>query len=152
MDEIRVVRAAGIEGVIEMETGAGSWADMVAANPKNRDRLLAIGAEEFEDVMWRWFDAYVPKSNEPIPGVSDHEFAAIDVPTLIIRGGEQDIDHPKRTSFEIHALIKGSRLIEPPWAEDAWEQAVLASAAGTGNIFDPWVEAAPQLLAFFDED
>jgi pimeloyl-ACP methyl ester carboxylesterase len=151
MDEIRVVRAAGIEGVLEMEGAAGGWADMVAANPKNRDRLLAIGAKEFEDVMWRWFDAYVPKSNEPIPGVSDHEFAHVDVPTLIIRGGERDIDHPKRTSFEIHALIKGSRLIEPPWAEDAWEQAVAASAAGTGNIFDPWVKAAPELLAFFDE-
>jgi len=74
--------------------------------------------------MERWLDAFVPKPNEAIPGVPDWEFATIKVPTLVIRGGEDDYDHPKRTSLEVHALIKGSRLIEPPWPEDAWERAV----------------------------
>src|SRR4029079_1043797 len=78
--------------------------------------------------MERWLDAFVPKPNEAIPGVPDWEFATIKVPTLVIRGGEDDYDHPKRTSFEVHALIKGSRLIEPPWPEDAWERAVEATA------------------------
>ena len=75
-------------------------------------------------MMNRWLDAFIPKPNEAIPGVPDWEFETIKVPTLIIRGGEKDYDHPKRTSFEVHALIKGSRLIEPPWPEDAWERAV----------------------------
>ena len=151
MNELRAVRRGGIEAVMAMPGQAGSWADLIAANPRNRDRLLAIGSEEFERVMSRWLDAYVPKPNEPIPGVSDWEFDQIKVPTLIIRGGEKDYDHPKRTSMEVHCLIKGSRLIEPPWPEDAWERGTEASAAGTGDLFGFWVLGAPALLDFFNE-
>jgi 2-hydroxy-6-oxonona-2,4-dienedioate hydrolase len=151
LDELGTVRKKGIEGVIEMDTGPFSWAAMIAANPRNKDRLLAIGSDEFERVMSRWLDAFIPKPNEAIPGVPDWEFATIKCPTLIVRGGEKDYDHPKRTSFEVHALIERSRLIEPPWPEDAWERAVEATEAGTGSLFDPWVKAASALLAFIDE-
>jgi hypothetical protein len=57
-------------------------------------------------------------------------------------------DRPKRTSFEAHSLVKGSRLIEPPWPEDAWRHAGAATARGEGSLLDPWVQAAPALLAF----
>lgn len=151
MSELRTVRSKGIEGVLEMPGLAGSWSDLVAANPRNKERLLAIGADEFERVINRWFNAFIPKPNEAIPGVPDWQFAEINVPTLIIRGGEKDFDHPKRTSYEVHCLIKGSRLIEPPWPEDAWERAQEARDEGRGSIFDPWVKAAPVLLDFIDE-
>jgi 2-hydroxy-6-oxonona-2,4-dienedioate hydrolase len=151
LNELRTVRSKGIEGVLEMTGGPGSWADLIAVNPRNRDRLLAIGSEEFERVMYRWLNAYIPKPNESIPGVSDWEFEGIKVPTLIIRGGAKDYDHPPRTSMEVHSLISGSRLIDPPWPEDAWERASEATAAGTGHLFDPWVLAAPTLLEFIDE-
>ncbi|MEW2355750.1 alpha/beta hydrolase [Spirillospora sp. NPDC029432] len=146
LDELRAVRMSGMDGVLRLP----AWAGLVKANPRNHDRLVAIGAEEFERVMNRWLDAYVPKANEVIPGVPDWEFAGIRVPTLIIRGGERDFDHPKRTSFEVHALIDGSILVDPPWPEDAWERAVEASLAGTGSLFDPWRQAAPLLLDFID--
>jgi pimeloyl-ACP methyl ester carboxylesterase len=151
MNELRAVRSGGIEAVMGMSGNAGGWADAIAANPRNKDRMLAIGSEEFERVMNRWLDAFVPKPNESIPGVPDWEFEQIKIPTLIIRGGEKDYDHPKRTSFEVHALIKGSRLVEPPWPEDAWERAGEAARAGKGTIFSPWVQAAPVLLDFIDE-
>jgi len=151
INELRTVRARGIEGVIEMEGAAGSWSDLVAVNPRNRDRLLAIGSGEFERVMNRWLDAFIPKPNESIPGVPDWEFEKITCPTLIIRGGEKDYDHPPRTSYEVHSLIKGSRLVDPPWPEDAWERASEKAAAGQGSVFDPWVQAAPVLLDFIDE-
>lgn len=151
MDEIRSVRRNGIEGILALQGRAGSWSDLVAANPRNKQRLLDLGGEEFERVMWRWFEAYVPKSNEAVPGVPDWQLRSIRVPTLIVRGGEDDIDHPKRTSYEVHSLIKGSRLIEPPWPEDAWERAQEARDAGRGGIFDPWMKAVPTFLAFIDE-
>lgn len=150
INELRTVRAEGIDGIINLRGRAGSWADLVAANPRNADRLREIGSEEFERVFERWFEAYIPKANEPIPGVSETLFAQIEVPTLIIRGGEKDYDHPKRTSYEMHALIKGSVLIDPPWPEDAWEQAALSTARGEGSLFDPWQLAAPVLLDFID--
>ncbi len=74
-------------------------------------------------------------------------FDRIQVPTLIIRGGENDMDHPKRTSLEVSCLIKGSKLIDPPWPEDAWERASEERAAGKVkhfNMFDTWVQAAPR--------
>jgi 2-hydroxy-6-oxonona-2,4-dienedioate hydrolase len=151
LNELRTVRSKGIEGVLEMTGGPGAWADLVAVNPRNRDRLLAIGAQEFERVMNRWLNAFVPKPNEAIPGVSDWEFEGIEVPTLIIRGGAQDYDHPPRTSMEVHSLIKGSRLIDPPLPEDAWERASEATAAGQGHLFDPWVLGAPAMLEFMNE-
>jgi pimeloyl-ACP methyl ester carboxylesterase len=151
MSELRVIRSKGIEGIPDMAEGPGSWADLCAVNPRNRDRLLSIGTEEFERVMNRWLDAFIPKPNEAIPGVPDWEFEGIKVPTLIVRGGALDYDHPARTSFEVHALIKGSRLIEPPWPEDSWERAAEKTAAGEGALFDFWQLGAPALLEFFDE-
>jgi 2-hydroxy-6-oxonona-2,4-dienedioate hydrolase len=150
MNEIRTVKSAGIEGVITMKGVAGSWSDLCAVNPRNAGRLRTLGAQEFERVMYRWFDAFIPKPNEPMPGVADWEFEQIKVPTLIVRGGVGDIDHPRRTSLEVHSLIKGSRLVEPPWAEDAWEVAAARSHQGQGSLFDPWVHAAPVLLDFID--
>lgn len=146
MSELRTVRASGIEGILEMPGLAGSWKDLVIENPRNRDRLFELGATEFERVMAQWFDAFIPKPNEAIPGVADWEFEGIEVPTLIIRGGEDDHDHPKRTSFAVHSLIRGSRLLDPPWVEDAWERAQSAEKSSEGSIFDPWIEAAPVLL------
>jgi pimeloyl-ACP methyl ester carboxylesterase len=151
MTELQTIRTKGIEGIIELDNGPFSWAAMIRQNPRNADRLRAIGTEEFHRVMTRWLDAFVPKPNEPIPGVPDWEFEKVTCPTLIVRGGWKDYDHPARTSFEVHALIQGSRLIEPPWPEDAWERAVEATNAGEGSLFDPWVLAAPTLLEFIDE-
>jgi len=68
MDELGAVRSGGVEAVMRITSGAGSWADMVAKNPRNRDRMLAIGDREFERVMERWLDAFIPKPNEAIPG------------------------------------------------------------------------------------
>lgn len=152
LDELRTVRMYGIEGVMTMPGRAGSWPALIEANPRNKDRLLAVGAAEFERVVTRWMEAFVPKPNEAIPGVPDWQFAEIGVPTLVIRGGENDHDHPKRTSFAVHCLIEGSRLVEPPWREDAWEHASKERNAGRGSIFDPWVEAAPLLLDFINGD
>ena len=150
LNELRVIRAQGIEGICEMGVGPFGWKPLIEANPRNRQRLHDLGAEAFEAVMLRWLDAFTPKPNEAIPGVPDYQFDSIKVPTLIVRGGEKDYDHPKRTSFEIHALIKGSTLIEPPWPEDAWEVASSARNAGQGSLFDFWQLAAPDFLKFID--
>ena len=64
------------------------------------------------------------------------------------------LDHPKRTSLEVSCLIKGSKLIDPPWPEDAWERAGEKFAASGGtrfNMFDTWVQAAPAILEFLGD-
>jgi 2-hydroxy-6-oxonona-2,4-dienedioate hydrolase len=147
LPSIRAVRTKGMIGVIELP----EWSALVDANPENRDRLLAFDAKDFESVMLRWLSAFVSKPAQTIPGVDDWLFERIKVPTMIIRGGVKDIDHPKRTSLEVSCLIEGSVLIDPPWPEDAWEQAQKKRMAGEVdhyNGFDTWVQAAPAILDF----
>jgi 2-hydroxy-6-oxonona-2,4-dienedioate hydrolase len=146
---ILAVRGAGMKGVVHVD----EWKERIADNPTNRDRFLALDPDEFLKLMLRWLNAFVPKPGQTIPGVEDEMFHNIKVPTLIIRGGENDLDHPKRTSMEVHCLIKGSELIDPPWPEDAWERAAEARAQGKVkrfNMFDTWVQAAPPILKFLD--
>jgi 2-hydroxy-6-oxonona-2,4-dienedioate hydrolase len=147
MPSIQAVRGMGIEGLMRIK----EWRERIDANPANEQRFLDLDADEFLKVMLRWLNAYVPKPGQTVPGVEDEMFSDITVPTMIIRGGEHDWDHPKRTSLEINCLIKGSELIDPPWPEDAWERASEQRAAGKVdrfNGFDTWVLAAPAILEF----
>ena len=147
LPNIRAVRATGMDGLLDLP----EWQERIAQNPKNRERLLALDPDEFVRVMRRWLNAYVSKPGQTIPGVEDEMFDRIRVPTLIIRGGADDWDHPKRTSLEVSCLIEGCTLIDPPWPEDAWEQANRERAAGKVdhyNMFDTWVQAAPAILDF----
>ncbi len=144
---ILAVRGAGMKAV----AAVAEWKERCAENPVNRDRILAQDPDEFLKLMLRWLNAFVPKPGQTIPGVEDEMFDNVVVPTLIIRGGENDLDHPKRTSLEVSCLIKGSTLIDPPWPEDAWERAGEARASGKVkrfNMFDTWVQAAPAILDF----
>ncbi len=144
---ILAVRGLGIQGLLSVP----EWRERIEQNPANRARLLDLDADEFLKVMLRWLNAFVPKPGQTIPGVPDEMFDNITVPTLIIRGGENDWDHPKRTSLEVSCLIKGSKLIDPPWPEDAWERAGEKFAQSGGKtfcLFDTWVQAAPAILDF----
>jgi 2-hydroxy-6-oxonona-2,4-dienedioate hydrolase len=144
---ILAARGTGMEGVVKVQ----EWRDRIEENPNNKQRFLDFDKDEFLKVMLRWLNAFVSKPGQTIPGVPDEMFDRIQVPTLIIRGGENDWDHPKRTSLEVSCLIKGSKLIDPPWPEDAWERASEARAAGRVqhfNMFDTWVQAAPAILEF----
>ncbi len=146
---ILAVRGLGIKGLLSV----AEWRERISENPDNQARLLALDEDEFLTVMLRWLNAFVSKPGQTIPGVPDEMFDNITVPTLIIRGGENDWDHPKRTSLEVSCLIKGSTLIDPPWPEDAWERAGEAFARSGGKsfcLFDTWVQAAPAILDFLE--
>lgn len=147
---LQAVRGLGIEGLLRMR----EWRERIAQNPDNEQRLRSLDPAEFVKLSLRWLNAYVPKPGQTIPGVDDEMFERIRVPTLIIRGGTNDLDHPKRTSLEVSCLIDGSVLIDPPWPEDAWERAMEDRARGRVqqyNMFDTWVLAAPQILEFLGE-
>lgn len=149
LPSIQAAKGAGIDGLFHVK----EWKERIAENPNNEARIRALDTDEFLKLMLRWLNAFVPKPGQTIPGVEDEMFDNIKVPTLIIRGGENDWDHPKRTSLEVSCLIKGSKLIDPPWPEDAWERAGERFAASGGKtfcLFDTWVQAAPAILEFLD--
>ena len=144
LPNVMAVRYGGIKAVMEMP----EWAALIEANPRNEQRFLDLGTEGFHTAMLRWLTAWVPKAGQTIPGVDDWMLQTITAPTLVMRSGQGDLDHPLRISFDVHHLIAGSRFIEPPWAEDAWERASEKARTGVGTSLDPWVQAAPTILDF----
>lgn len=144
LPSIQAARYGGINAVLELP----EWAALIEANPRNKARLLDVGTDGFLTAMLRWLTAWAPKAGQVIPGVDDWLIETIDAPALVVRSGKGDLDHPLRTSFDLHSLIRGSRFVEPPWAEDAWERAGERARQGHGTSLDPWVEAAPMILDF----
>ena len=52
------------------------------------------------------------------------------------------------TSENLHAVIPGSELVEPPWGDNEWNERGAAARDGTGALFERWPLLAPQLLEF----
>ncbi|WP_319446744.1 MULTISPECIES: alpha/beta hydrolase [unclassified Mycobacterium] len=149
LPSLQAVRGLGIEGLLSVP----EWQERIAANPANRARILGLDRDEFVILALRWLSAFVPTAGQTLPGIDDYLFERIQIPTLILRGGEHDLDHPKRTSLEVSCLIKDSTLIDPPWPEDAWERSLedfMKSNMEHFAMFDTWVMAAPAILKFLD--
>jgi 2-hydroxy-6-oxonona-2,4-dienedioate hydrolase len=148
MNYILPVIAAALVGGMEAVVELPMWAETISANPSNRDRLLALDTQEFIEGQKRWLNAYIPEPDAPIPGLKDEELAAIAIPTLIFRSGKEDEYHPEALSLELHRLVPGSELVDPPWGEDEWNRIKRLSVAGRGGFFDEWPHLAPQILDF----
>jgi pimeloyl-ACP methyl ester carboxylesterase len=143
-ESIRVAWRGGMEAVLELP----EWAEVLERNPRNRERFLRLEPRAFIATLERWMLAYCPDPGATVPGLPDAEVATVRVPTLIFRSGASDPHHTRATSERLHDLIAGSRLVEPPWGDDEWNQRSDAARNGEGYLFERWPLLAPQLLDF----
>ncbi len=135
----------GMRGVVE----SPSFAEQVAANPRNRELLLAIDPDWFIETMQRWAAAYTYSDRSPVPGMAEADFARLKMPVLIYRSGKSDLSHTRRTSEWVHELIPHSELIEPPWSDDEWNTRATAWQQGKAKgLFVNWPALAPGILDF----
>lgn len=142
-DAALTAAAGGMEAVAAMP----SWREPLARNPANRARLLAQEPTAFISTMERWAEAFTPTSGSPVPGMTSADFAALSVPVTILRSGTSDLHHLRRTSEQVHSLIPGSILEEPPWGDREWIERMAAARRGEG-LFANWPKLAPQILRF----
>ncbi len=143
-ESIRVGWRGGMEAVVELP----EWAEVLERNPRNRERFLSLDPRQFIETLERWMLAYCPDPASTVPGLPDAACAALSLPTLIFRSGASDPHHTRATSERLHALIPGSRLVEPPWGDDEWNQRSDAAREGNGALFERWPLLASQLLEF----
>jgi pimeloyl-ACP methyl ester carboxylesterase len=129
-----------------MQAVASSWQQEIARNPRNREILLRQDPKKFIETMGRWAEFFVPPKDSPVPGMSPADFARLKMPALVFRSGESDLAHPRRTSEWVHALIPGSRLVEPPWGDNEWNE-----RSNVGEFCLGWPKLAPQILEFLKE-
>ena len=81
----------------------------------------------------------------------EQKLAELDLPSIVFRSGDLDLNHPRETSERVAAGLPGARLVEPPWGEREWHDRQDARNRGEGSLFDRWHLLVPQLLEWADE-
>ena len=135
----------GMEAVADLD----QWQEVQAANPSNRDRILAMDRQEFLDVMDRWALAYCPCEDTLVPGLDAEDVDRLSAPVLVFRSGASDMSHTRATSEALAAGLPGAELAEPPWNEDEWNER-RAAVEDTGSLFVRWPLLVPQLVEWAD--
>ena len=135
----------GMEAVVELD----QWQEVLAKNPRNRERFLAMDRQEFLAVMDRWMLAYCPSEDSLVPGLDDEDVARLSVPILVFRSGTSDMSHTRATSEALGAGLPNAELVEPPWGDDEWNER-RAAVEQTGSLFVRWPLLVPQLVEWAD--
>jgi pimeloyl-ACP methyl ester carboxylesterase len=143
-ESIRAAWQGGMKAVVELP----DWADVLERNPGNRQRFLDLDPQDFIATLERWMRVYCPDPKATVPGLPDAVLRKMVVPTLVFRSGKSDPYHTRATSEQVHSLIPGAQLVEPPWGDREWIERSDAARAGTGGLFERWPLLAPQLLEF----
>jgi pimeloyl-ACP methyl ester carboxylesterase len=135
----------GMAAVVELD----QWQEVLAANPANRERFLAMDRQVFLDVMDRWMLAYCPCDDSLVPGLDDDDVARLSVPILVFRSGPSDLSHTRATSEALAEGLPGAELVEPPWGDDEWNER-RAAVEQEGSLFVRWPLLVPPLVEWAD--
>ena len=131
----------GMEAVVALD----QWQEVLASNPRNRERFLAMDRDEFLAVMDRWMVAYCPCDDSLVPGLDADDVDRLSVPILVFRSGESDMSHTRATSEALAAGLPHAELAEPPWGDEEWNER-RAAAEETGSLFVHWPRLVPPLV------
>jgi pimeloyl-ACP methyl ester carboxylesterase len=148
---------AAATGGMEAVAALPLWKDLVERNPRNRDILLSQDPPAFMRKMKDWTRAWIasfdPGADEHAPECTPSDLAALEMPVMILNSGKSDFYHPRETTEAVHAMIPGSKLVDPPWGDREWTELMAEmnrSGSGGGFLFSRWPLLAPRILAFAD--
>ena len=129
---IEAAEAGGLPAVVDTD----EYRERLAANPGNRERLLAIDRSDYLAAMRAWREAFVAGASHAVLGVSPAGLAAIRAPALVVPGNDRT--HSTASAIAAAEGIPGARLhVLPleqqdrdliPYAEWSDQEAELAAA------------------------
>jgi pimeloyl-ACP methyl ester carboxylesterase len=139
-------------GLVEaaMKTGMQAVAEhfsiskCVQRNPDNLARILSQDVGQFCETMQKWAKAFFLISDAPVPGITKGDLSTLKIPVLVFRSGKSDFNHPRATSEDLHAMISGAQIVDPPWGDREWIDRTEDPTA----LFKRWPLLTPQLLEF----
>jgi pimeloyl-ACP methyl ester carboxylesterase len=105
---IRAAEQGGMAAVCATE----QYQERIAANPSNRDRLMAMDPKKYIEVMTNWRDLFVKVAGYPVMGASEAQMGSIKAPTLVVPGNDKT--HNLQSGLDAHRLIPGSQLHRLP--------------------------------------
>ncbi|MBV1689245.1 alpha/beta hydrolase [Novosphingobium sp. G106] len=120
------------------------WADRIAENPANCERMLAMDPDAFIAVMKRWMGAFYFRPGSDLTGASNEELRSITLPTLLFEGND-DI-HPKAVSDIVAQMIPGTIYLPSPWSDADFMERFTGKTPG--SVFDLYPQLAPEILGF----
>lgn len=103
---IEAAERGGMEAVCRTE----HFAEVIANNPANRERLLSIGVERFIAVMKAWRRSFNEGAEHPVIGVSPAQLRSLMVPACIIPGNDRV--HPRGPGQAAHRLMPSAEYHE----------------------------------------
>jgi pimeloyl-ACP methyl ester carboxylesterase len=103
---IEAAQAGGMAAVCAME----HWSEVIRANPKSRDTLMAMDAHDFIGRMTRWRQSFDAGSDHAVTGLSPADLRAIPVPACVIPGNDRV--HPRNPGQVAHRLLPNSEYHE----------------------------------------
>jgi pimeloyl-ACP methyl ester carboxylesterase len=109
---IRAAREGGMAAVCNTE----QYRDRLAANPGNREYLMAMDPQEYIRVMAHWLDIFLSGPTEPVMGVTEADLRAIEVPSIIVPGNDKT--HASVNGRSAARLVLGSELFELPLEDE----------------------------------
>ena len=113
---IEAAKAGGMEVVAATEF----FAERVAENSSNRQRLLSMDTGEFISVMSRWSTFFTEGAHLPVIGATEEELGAIRVPTCIVAGNDEV--HTLTAAQNLHRLLPQSEFHDPPISVEEWDR------------------------------
>jgi pimeloyl-ACP methyl ester carboxylesterase len=101
---MEAAQQGGMAAVCESE----HWQERIQANPRNRERLMAVSPDRFIANMSRWREYFLQDADKPVIGATEAELRSISVPTCIVPGNDRT--HSHRIGENAHRLIPNSEL------------------------------------------
>lgn len=137
-----------MEAVVELP----QWQEVLEKNPRYREGFLAMDLQEFLDVTDRWMTAYCACDEGLAPGLDDADVERLATPILVLRSGESDMAHTRKTSKGGPDVVELRRYPAPKYRHRPFCD-TRRMYSGTGGLAqrlragirteDPRVRAAP---------
>ncbi len=103
---IEAAQQGGMAAVCAME----HWSEVIANNPKNRERLMAMDPSDFIARMTRWRRSFVAGTGHAVIGLAPAELRALTMPACIVPGNDRV--HPRTPGQVAHRLMPNSEYRE----------------------------------------
>lgn len=101
---IKLAKEGGMQAVADSE----HFAELIAAKPGNRERVLSVRVDDFIKIMEAWRGAFLTAAELPIVGATEAQLNAIKAPACLVAGN--DVIHTPVTARKAHKLIPNSEL------------------------------------------
>lgn len=99
-------------GGMEAVAATPFFAERIAQNSGNRERLLSMDTKAFIATMAGWGRYFSEAGDLPVIGATEAELASIQVPTCIV-AGDDDV-HPTKAAQALHRILPDSEYHDPP--------------------------------------